>query len=364
MSMDPLDKHILVCSIKSYKVLGLQMSLHRINKLQRFCSVCVNTGERFIKVSVLAPVEVLALAVLVALLGLILATAYAERWPTAPLKKLLDAVPVKINRRLSAFANSIVSARAEFVSATSPEKFLNAGFVPLMFTTADKIRFDRMLSGDAEIDARLPIYTQAIYTLYGKPGAGKSNIALAYCATAMQQGHNCIWIDTEGKFPASRLEQIAKARGIADWQQRFLYARVTNVRDFINAVRSVYKGEVSGKVVVVDTVINAFRQDPEYQGLKNLAKRQQTLSSILGMLFRTVNRTNSVAFTITHSMEAVTLGRDKHVGGHVLAHQTRILRVEVGQNSNTRSIITEKLPDMPTIIIPFMICDYGICYAR
>lgn len=274
---------------------------------------------------------------------------------------LVDVLLLLILPAVSLFA--FLAGQVVFRQSSKAEKFLNTGFGGGMFTTADKIRFDRVFSGNADIDALLPIYTQSIYTLYGKPGAGKSNIALAYCVTAIQQGHNCVWIDTEGKFPVSRLEVVTKTRGVADWQSRLFYTRAMSVKDLINAVRMVYKGEVAGKVVVVDTIINAFRQDPEYQGLRNLAKRQQTLSAILGTLFRAVNRFNSTAFTITHSMETI-LGRDKHVGGHVLAHETRLLRVEVGQNSNTRSIITEKIPDMPPISIPFTICDYGICYTR
>lgn len=231
-----------------------------------------------------------------------------------------------------------------------------------MFTTADKIPDAEIVSsGDAYLDSAIPIYTRATYTIYGPPGAGKSNLVLAYCMTAIQVGHNCVWIDTEGKFPRARAEVIAKTRGIDGWTSKLLYARVKTVSELKQAVSELAKLSVYGKVVVIDTIMNPFRQDRQYQGLKNLAKRQQELAAILGELNKFAYVNNAVVFTVTHSVETV-MGRDKHSGGHILAHMTRLLRVDKLEGS--RAVRAEKLPDVPEVVVYFDLCDYGVCAHR
>lgn len=228
-----------------------------------------------------------------------------------------------------------------------------------LFTTADKIpNSDLVSSGDADLDSAIPIYTRAVYTIYGPPGVGKSNLALAYCMTAIQTGGKCVWIDTEGKFPRARAEAVAKARGVENWFNNLFYARVKTVGELKQAVFELVKLSVYGKVVVIDTIINPFRQDRQYQGLKNLARRQQELAGILGDLNRFAYVNNAVVFTITHSVETV-MGRDKHSGGHILAHMTRVLRVD--KLDSARVIRAEKVPDLPDVVVYFDLCDYGVC---
>jgi len=50
--------------------------------------------------------------------------------------------------------------------------------------------------------------TDAITTIYGPAGAGKTNLALLASVGIAKQGKKVIFIDTEGGFSVSRLKQI------------------------------------------------------------------------------------------------------------------------------------------------------------
>jgi RecA/RadA recombinase len=229
-----------------------------------------------------------------------------------------------------------------------------------VFVTADRLRSDRVPSGDRVIDEKIPIYVGYVYSIYGKPGSGKSNVALSYCVSAIQMGKTCTWVDTEGKFPHSRLVEVASNRGLTGWENKFQYARVRTVNELRRAVLDIVHLSAYGYVTVIDTMINPYRQDRGYQGLGRLAKRQQELAWLIGELAKYADMHRAVVFIVTHSIESPAADSDRHAGGNVLAHMTKLLKVEVV--SGVRYLKAEKLPDVPPVSVPFEICGTGICH--
>jgi len=59
---------------------------------------------------------------------------------------------------------------------------------------------DLLLEGGYENDA--------ITTIYGPAGAGKTNLALIAAVSMAQKGKKVVYIDTEGGFSAARLKQV------------------------------------------------------------------------------------------------------------------------------------------------------------
>ena len=59
---------------------------------------------------------------------------------------------------------------------------------------------DELLDGGYEADA--------ITTIYGPAGAGKTNLALLAALDIAKQGKKVIFVDTEGGFSVSRLKQL------------------------------------------------------------------------------------------------------------------------------------------------------------
>jgi len=221
-----------------------------------------------------------------------------------------------------------------------------------MFKPASEIKVECLGVGDPSLDQYVRFCRGNVYTIYGPPGTGKTNYALALCVNVVERGGTCLWIATE-PFPRTRLDEIAKRRQIDPTKVQV--AVVDSVKELFDAIR--YAAKIKHDVLVIDTIIAPFRTSKEYQGLGNLAKRQQALASAVELVKQAVVKNNAVGVLITHYIEAP--GVERHAGGHVLAHLT--LMYKVIKKGDIRYIITYKLPDVPEQTIPFRLCEYGVC---
>lgn len=230
-------------------------------------------------------------------------------------------------------------------------------------TTGSKA-FDILLGGGVE--------TQAITECYGEFGSGKSQLAFQLAVNVQLpldkgglEGH-AIWIDTEGTFRPSRIEQLAGALNLdpRETLQNIKIGRayssdhqillVDKIPDLINADPKI-------RLIVVDSMMALFRA--EYVGRGTLADRQQKVNVVLHSLQRLADRYN-LAVYITNQVMArpdVLFGDPTAaVGGHIVGH---VATYRVYLRKGKKNIRIARLVDSPNLPegeISFQILPEGI----
>jgi DNA repair protein RadB len=109
---------------------------------------------------------------------------------------------------------------------------------------------DKLLDGGYETDA--------ITTIYGPAGAGKTNFALLAAVHVAQKGKKVIYVDTEGGFSVARLKQIVNApRKILD---KIVFLQPTTFEEQKHAF-SKLKELINNKIglIIVDTMTMLYR---------------------------------------------------------------------------------------------------------
>ena len=218
----------------------------------------------------------------------------------------------------------------------------------------------RITTGSKALDILLGggVETQAITECYGEFGSGKSQIAFQLAVNVQLpfdkgglEGH-AIWIDTEGTFRPSRIEQLANALNLdpRETLQNIKIGRayssdhqillVDKVPDLINVDPKI-------KLIVVDSMMALFRA--EYVGRGTLADRQQKVNVVLHNLQRLADRYN-LAVYITNQVMArpdILFGDPTAaVGGHIVGH---VATYRVYLRKSKKNIRIARLVDSPTL---------------
>src|SRR3989338_2483661 len=109
---------------------------------------------------------------------------------------------------------------------------------------------DELLNGGYETDA--------ITTIYGPAGVGKTNLSLTAAANMARQGKKVIFIDTEGGFSITRLKQIASDH--KKIMEKILFLRPTSFseqcKDF-ETLKSIINQKIG--LIIVDTITMLYR---------------------------------------------------------------------------------------------------------
>jgi len=109
---------------------------------------------------------------------------------------------------------------------------------------------DQFLEGGYETDA--------ITTLYGPAGSGKTNFAMLAAIEVAKQGKKVIFVDTEGGFSLGRLKQILPESKKA--LENIIFLRPMNFEEQKQAITKL-KDLMNGKIglVIVDTMTMLYR---------------------------------------------------------------------------------------------------------
>ncbi|MDP8012572.1 MAG: DNA repair and recombination protein RadA [Nanoarchaeota archaeon] len=232
----------------------------------------------------------------------------------------------------------------------------------------------RITTGSKALDILLGggVETQAITECYGEYGSGKSQIAFQLAVNVQLpvdngglEGH-AIWIDTEGTFRPSRIQQVASAVNLDPREalQNIKIGRayssdhqillVDKIPDLVNADPKI-------KLIVVDSMMALFRA--EYVGRGTLADRQQKVNVVLHNLQRLADRYN-LAVYITNQVMArpdVLFGDPTAaVGGHIVGHvATYRIYLRKGKK-NIRIARLVDSPNLPEGEVSFQILPEGI----
>ena len=192
-----------------------------------------------------------------------------------------------------------------------------------------------MASGSRAMDALLGGGYRAgtVTLLYGRSNSGKTQLAMQAAMFAASAGARALFIDTEGSFRPERVEEMARARGLAgDLLERIVYMRSDSAPEQMEAVRLMESrsATANSRLVVIDTLTRNF--SVEFPGRANLASRQGSLNVHLSEMARDAFLNNR-AYLLTNR---VTFGaaRDVGIGGKTveqLVHSSVELEREGGR---------------------------------
>ncbi len=120
---------------------------------------------------------------------------------------------------------------------------------------------DRLPFGCAVVDNLLGggIERDAITTIYGPAGTGKTNLALHAVISCVNEGKKVIYVDTEGGFSITRLSQIAKNH--QEILEQVLFVKPTTFDEQVKAFDDVKTLATSKNVglIIVDTISMLYR---------------------------------------------------------------------------------------------------------
>ncbi len=218
----------------------------------------------------------------------------------------------------------------------------------------------RVSTGSNALDILLGggVETQSITECYGEYGSGKSQIAFQLAVNVQLPKENgglaghAIWIDTEGTFRPSRIEQLAISKGL-DPKQALQNIKIGRAYSsdhqilLVDKIPELINKDPEIKLVVVDSMMALFRA--EYVGRGTLADRQQKVNVVLHNLQRLADRFN-IAVYITNQVMArpdVMFGDPTvAVGGHIIGH---VATYRIYLRKGKKGTRVAKLVDSPSL---------------
>ncbi|HLF54871.1 MAG TPA: DNA repair and recombination protein RadB [Candidatus Nanoarchaeia archaeon] len=196
-------------------------------------------------------------------------------------------------------------------------------------STGTKI-LDDLLEGGYETDA--------ITTIYGPAGAGKTNLALLAAIETAKQGKKVIFIDTEGGFSVARLKQL-----MPDYKRlldRIMFLRPTTFEEQKKSIERL-KEMATGKIglIIVDTISMLYR-------LQRSFKKDDNFNHDLSMQMLALNeitRNHKIpVLLISQVYQSLDTNKVKIVGGDILAYTSKCLLELQPLHSGKRRIVLRK----------------------
>lgn len=220
--------------------------------------------------------------------------------------------------------------------------------------TGSKI-LDAMLEGGYEKDA--------ITTIYGPAGAGKTVLCLLAAMTMSRSGKKVIYVDTEGGFSVERLKQISESikhdyKKILD---NIIFLKPTVFEEQKKSFEKL-KELVNDKIglIIVDTIAMLYRiemgKSEEVQGVnRELASQISYLTEIA--------RKKNIPILITNQVYAdfEEKGRVNIVGGDILKYGSKcLIELQITPNGNRRLILRKHRSIKPEQEFIYTIVEGGI----
>lgn len=189
---------------------------------------------------------------------------------------------------------------------------------------------DELLEGGYEADA--------ITTIYGPAGSGKTNFALLAAVNVAKRGKKVIFIDTEGGFSAARLKQVVKDPKKV--LKNMVFITPTNFAEQKKAFTRL-KNSINKKIglVVVDTISMLYRVERSGEAVKEVNRE---LGAQIGLL-NEICRKKKIPVLVTNQVYS-SFNSDKVniVGGDILKYGSKCLIELESLASGKRRVILRK----------------------
>ena len=200
----------------------------------------------------------------------------------------------------------------------------------------------KISSGTAVIDELLQggYETDALTTMYGPAGCGKTNLALLAAIAVVRLGKNVIYIDTEGGFSIERLKQLcADSKKILE---HIIFLKPTSFEEQKESLDKLAK-LLNSKIglVIVDSMTMLYRLERSMIG-----EEGHSFNQSLGLQLRSLNqivRLQNIPVIITSQVYANFEGEGiKLVGGDMLKYASKCLLEIQSFYAGKRKIIIRK----------------------
>lgn len=180
--------------------------------------------------------------------------------------------------------------------------------------------------------------TDAITTIYGPAGAGKTNLALLAAVTVAQNGKKVIYIDTEGGFSVARLKQIVvNPKKVLD---RIVFLQPTNFDEQKKAFAKL-KQLVNARIglIVVDTIAMLYKIQRSTEDVKDV---NQELGAQIGTLNEICRKHRIPVLVTNHVYAEFGTGKLGIVGGDILKYGSKCLLEVQPLTAGKRKVILRK----------------------
>ncbi len=189
---------------------------------------------------------------------------------------------------------------------------------------------DSLLEGGYETDA--------ITTIYGPAGSGKTNLVLLAAVNVAQQGKKVIYIDTEGGFSVARLKQIvANPKKILS---KMLFLKPTTFAEQKKTF-SKLKNSIHHRIglVVVDTMTMLYRWE---RSESDVYEVNRELGSQI-VILNEICRKHHIPVLLTNQVYSkFDSGKIQMVGGDILKYGSKCLLEVQSLTGGKRKVILRK----------------------
>lgn len=203
---------------------------------------------------------------------------------------------------------------------------------------------DMLLEGGYETDA--------ITTIYGPPGSGKTNFAIIAALEVAKSGKKVIYADTEGGFSVERAEQIMP--DYKKYLDNIIFLKPTS---FEEQNKSIYqlKELASHRIglIIVDTISMHYRlQRNEDESHKELRGQIKILNEIA--------RTKDIPVLMISQVYQSFENGVKIVGGDIISYLSKCVLEIQPLSSGNRRLRLKKHRSIPNKDMKFKIIEKGI----
>lgn len=262
------------------------------NNLDEMCGITPEIKEKLVKASITMP--------------LLLSTATVEQLMEAGVTEVQAQELIDNARTLSE------------IRYLSPSEFADRFFSMSKVSTGSQALDDILGAG---------IETMTLTEFFGPAASGKSQICMQLSINAQlpeEKGglaSKVLYIDTEGSFNPTRIEELAKSRDVPpqDSLRNIFYVKVSTLSDLFDKVNKAKEFLSRGsRLLIIDNIINPFHNKHERYGMH---ETQLHIQRLLGKLLTYADELNvAVVFTNrVYSMPDSLMGEDlRPFGGLVL----------------------------------------------
>ena len=189
---------------------------------------------------------------------------------------------------------------------------------------------DDFLEGGFEADA--------ITTIYGPAGSGKTNLALLSAVEVAKSGKKVIFIDTEGGFSVARLKQL-----LPDYKKlldRFMFLRPMSFaeqKQSVERLRELVNNKIG--LIVVDTITMLYRLQRSFKEDDNF---NHDLSLQMVWLNEIARKHNIPVLLTSQVYSSMDTNRVRIVGGDILLYTSKCLLELESLHNGQRKLILRK----------------------
>lgn len=197
---------------------------------------------------------------------------------------------------------------------------------------------DKISTGSSILDGFLEggYEKDAITTIYGPSGAGKTNLAVMTAVQIAKKGKKVIYIDTEGGFSVSRLKQITPDYDLI--LKNIVFLQPTTFEEQKNDFEKL-KNLVNEKIglIIVDTIAMLYR----LVRVQDVQEVNRELGIQIGYLTE-IARKKKIPVLVTNQVYTSFDLKDKinMVGGDLLKYGSKcLIELQAGHTGKRRAIL-------------------------